>query len=151
MPSPAYAQTLDRFLQGIGITEPHVQTILREHGYDDDTFFVGLKEDDLKAMGFNQFVNGRALIRRYGGFFICCCLFALCMCVCVCVSDDDDDSKMPKMHAYIMRTRNFVSRMLFVDSIIPWIGADGVACLTRRPAASSSCSAPTSPRGSRPT
>ena len=52
------------FLDEIGIKNLHVRNTLREFGYDDDTFFAGLKEDDLKAMGFHELMDGRYIIRR---------------------------------------------------------------------------------------
>ncbi len=58
------------FLQGIGINESHVRHVLRENGYDDDSYFAGLKEDDLRAMGFHELVDGRALVKR------CVCVLA---------------------------------------------------------------------------
>jgi len=58
------SKPLDVFLDGLGIKDMHVRNVLRENGYDDDTFFFGLKEDDLRSMGFHELINGRAIIRR---------------------------------------------------------------------------------------
>lgn len=57
-------QPLDSFLSAIGLTNDFVRQQLAENGYDDDTFFQGLKENDLRDMGFLDLMDGRAIVRK---------------------------------------------------------------------------------------
>lgn len=59
------SKPLDQFLDQLHIRSEHIRRVLDENGYDDDTFFSGMKEDDLRAMGFHDLIDGLALVRKF--------------------------------------------------------------------------------------